>query len=135
MAKSFQLSIVAPDRNVAELEVESVTVPGIAGYFGVWAGHEPIIAALKPGIIEFLAGGGRQYASIGGGFAEVSPTNVTILADDAQLATEIDLAKAELDLEEALRALKGEVSTMTTGEAADAVERAMFRIRAAKKSS
>lgn len=137
MATAFQLSVVAPDRNVAELEVQSVVVPGLEGYFGVWAGHQPIIAALKPGLIEYVQSGQSQerYVAIGVGFAEVSPTRVTILADEAHIASEIDIAKAEAELEEAMKALKGEASSMTSVEATQAVERAMARIKAAKKAN
>lgn len=137
MPTAFNLSVVAPDRNVAELDVQSVVVPGLEGYFGVWAGHQPIIAALKPGLIEYVQSGESQhrYVAIGGGFAEISAARVTILADEAHIATEIDIAKAEAELEEAMKALKGEVSSMTTAEATHAVERAMARIKAAKKAN
>ena len=136
MSATFHLSVVAPDRSVAELEVQSITAPGIEGYFGVWAGHQPTIAALKAGLVEYRAVGeiDANYVAIGGGFAEVSAKSVTILADEAHLATEIDLSKAERELEEALKALKGEPSNMTSQEATQAVERAMARIRAAKKA-
>lgn len=121
---------------VVELEVTSLVAPGIMGYFGVWAGHQPLIAALKPGLVEYSAPGdpSPHYIAVGGGFAEVSNGGVTILADEAHIASEIDVAKAEADLEEAIRALKGGESTMTTTEATQAVERAMARIKAAKRS-
>lgn len=133
---SFSLSIVAPDRLVADMDVMSVTAPGLAGYFGVWANHQPMIAALKPGLVEYVASNdpSPQYVAIGGGFAEVSPGRVTILADDAYLATEINLARAEQELEEAMKALRGGESTMTSEEATEAVERALVRIKAAKKA-
>lgn len=131
----FSLSIVAPDRLVAEIDVMSVTAPGLAGYFGVWANHQPMISALKPGLVEYIAASDSspQYVAVGGGFAEVSPGRVTILADDAHIASEINLAKAEEELEEAMRALRGGESSMTTEEATEAVERALVRIKAAKK--
>lgn len=133
---SFSLSIVAPDRLVAEMDVTTVTAPGLAGYFGVWASHQPMIAALKPGLVEYQGASdpSPQYVAIGGGFAEVSPGRVTILADDAYLATEINLARAEQELDEAMKALRGGESTMTTEEATEAVERALVRIKAAKKA-
>jgi F-type H+-transporting ATPase subunit epsilon len=132
----FKLSVVAPDRLVAELDVASLVAPGIAGYFGVWKGHQPMIAALKPGLIEYISTDNQnQYVAIGGGFAEINGESVTILADDAHLATEIDVAKAEGELEEAMKALRGESSTMTTQEATQAVEKAMVRIKAAKRAN
>lgn len=134
---SFPLSVVAPDRLVAEVEVSSIVAPGLMGYFGVWAGHQPMIAALKPGLIEYQAPSdpNRYYVAIGGGFAEVSESGVTILADEAHMASEIDLGRAEAELEEAMRALRGESSSMTSQEATQAVERAMARIKAAKRAS
>lgn len=134
MAKNFQLAIVAPDRSVMDEPVQSVVVPGAAGYLGVLAGHLPMVAALKPGIVEYLGQNNqRQYVAVGGGFAEVTPNRVTILADSADLATEINVSSQEAALEEALKALRGENSSMNSEEATLEVERAMARIRAAKK--
>jgi F-type H+-transporting ATPase subunit epsilon len=135
MESSYKLSVVAPDRLVAEVETTSVTAPGFNGYFGVLNNHQPIIAALRPGLLEYVPAGSpheRHYIAVGGGFAEYSMGKMTILADEAHMATEIDIAKSERELEEALRALKGEASSMSSQEATEAVERAMVRIRAAK---
>ena len=131
MATSFQLSIVAPDRSVLDEPAESVIAPGSEGYFGVWAGHVPFIAALKPGIVEFSTAQGRQHVAVSGGFAEVTADKVTILADAAERATEIDVARAEAALENARRALRGEEANMTSEEAVHALERAMNRVKAA----
>lgn len=133
MAASFKLSIVAPDRLVAEVETSAVTAPGMSGYFGVWAGHQPIISALKPGILEYLVAGERHSIVIGGGFAEFSNNKMTVLADEAVMATEVDLARAEGDLEEARKVLRGESSSMSAEEATEVLDRAMAKIRAAKK--
>jgi F-type H+-transporting ATPase subunit epsilon len=133
MARAFHLSIVAPDRSVVETEVHSVIAPGLDGYFGVMAGHQPLIAALRPGILEYLdTANNRRYVAVGGGFAEVTGEHVTVLADDAVPSHEIDLAKAEEDLEEARRALRGEPSRYSNEQAVDALERAMNRVRAAR---
>lgn len=135
MATDFQLSIVAPDRSVLDEPVQQVIAPGVEGYFGVLAGHMPFIAALKPGIIEYSDGKtGRSHVAIGGGFAEVTPTKVTILADTAERATEIDMARAERALENARKALRGEESPVTREEAVHALDRAMNRIKAAQSA-
>ncbi len=136
MAQPFKLSVVAPDRSVVEVDVSSVMAPGLEGYFGVMAGHQPIIAALRAGLLEYIGvDGQRHIVAIGGGFAEFSLNKMTVLADDAYLAEEIELASVEAELEEARRALRGESSSMTAEAATQAVDRAMARIRAAKRAS
>jgi F-type H+-transporting ATPase subunit epsilon len=134
MARDFQLSIVAPDRSVVEDMAVSVVAPGVEGYFGVLAGHLPMVAALRPGIVEYLdTKNQRNHVAIGGGFAEVSGERLTILADSAALATEIDVKEEEMLLERARKALRGEDSDMSSSEATVEIERAMARIRAAKR--
>jgi F-type H+-transporting ATPase subunit epsilon len=135
MAREFALAVVAPDRAVVETTATAVIVPGTEGYFGVMAGHMPLIAALRPGVLEYVdATGRRHYVAMGGGFAEVSGDRVTVLADEAIPAPEIELSKAEAELEEARRALRGESSGMTADDAVQGVERAMVRVRAARNT-
>ena len=134
MAKEFSLSIVAPDRSVVEDQAVSVIAPGAQGYFGVMSGHIPMVAALRAGIVEYMdTKNQRNHVAIGGGFAEVSGERLTILADSAALATEIDLKDEEARLERARRALRGEDSEMSSTEATEEIDRAMARIRAAKR--
>lgn len=133
MAREFNLSVVAPDRSVVEETVLSVVAPGEDGYFGVMAGHVPLIAALKPGILEYVdPTNNRSYVYTGGGFIEVGPTGVTVLADEAQRANEIDVSRAEAMLEDSRRALRGEDSGMTTQDAVIEVDKAINRLRAAR---
>ena len=133
MAKQFLLSVVAPDKLVVEEQVNSIIAPGTEGYFGVWAGHAPIIAALRPGLVEYTdSTTNRHYIYIGGGFAEVQAEKVTILADEAERATDVDMARAEAHLEEARKALRGEDSSVDSVDAVLEVERAVSRIKAAR---
>ena len=133
MPTPFQLSVVAPDRSVVEETVTQMIAPGEAGYFGVWSAHAPLIAALKPGILEYTdMTNNRHYVYTGGGFAEVAADRVTILADEAQRATEIDASRAEAALEASRKSLRGEDSTMTQEEAVIEVERAINRMKAAR---
>lgn len=130
---SITLSVVAPDRSVVDETVASVLLPGREGYLGVMAGHEPFVVALRAGFLEFIdEKNQRQLLAIGGGFAEITGTRVTVLADSAEFAHEISLQEAERHLEEARRALRGESSTIGSEEAAHEIDRAMTRIRAAK---
>lgn len=133
MATEFQLSVVAPDKSVVEERVTTLVAPGTEGYFGVFAGHTPLVAALKPGMLEYLdASNNRHYVYIGGGFAEVKADRVTVLADEAARATDIDISEAEYRLEQARKALRGEDSDVSQEQAVLELDRAMSRIRAAR---
>lgn len=135
MAKNFRLSVVAPDRTVFEDTVQSAVVPGERGYMGVLCDHEPSIVALKTGIVEFTdASNQRHYVSISGGFLEVGGSSAIILANTAEKSTEIDIARAERALEEARRALRGDDGTMTSQQATEELDRAMTRLKAAKRN-
>lgn len=135
MAKMFKLSVVAPDRTVFEDEVPSLIVPGVSGYLGVWADHEPSIVALRSGVVELMdKNNQREHIAITGGFLEVSEGQAIILADDARLAKDIDVADEQAILEEARRALRGEASRFTVEQAQDELDRAMARMKAAKRA-
>lgn len=134
MAQEFRLSIVSPERTVFEGEVMGVIAPGTEGYFGIMAHHEPMVAALDVGIIEYsdkLAS--DNFVSISGGFLEVSEHGVVVLADDAMPAHEIDVETARAQLEEARSKLKGEGDTgVTNPEAVKQLRLAMNRLKAAQ---
>lgn len=135
MPSEFSLSIVAPDCQVLDEPVQSVIVPGSEGYFGVLSGHVPLIAALKPGFVEYRdQNSQRHFVAVDGGFAEVTPTRVSVLADAAARSTEIDVKKAEEDLERARLALQAGESPMSNEQAVLEIEKAANRIRVAKMS-
>src|SRR5207253_2375633 len=89
------LEVVTPDRSVVNERVDEVEIPGADGYFGVLPGHTPLLAALQVGQLWYRRGQDVQYLSIAFGFAEVQPDRVTILAQIAERADEIDIARAE----------------------------------------
>src|SRR6188474_3290417 len=89
------LEIVTPDRPLVREEVDEVEIPGAEGYFGVLPGHTPLLATLKVGELWYRKGAEKFYLSIALGFAEVLPDRVTILAELAERADEIDVARAE----------------------------------------
>lgn len=133
---NLELSVVAPDREVLSTSVETVMMPGLTGYFGVLPGHEPVVVALKPGIVEYVsADHGRHFVAVSGGFAQVNSEKVTILADAAEISTEVDASKAEAELEEARKALRGESSSMTAEQATSALEYASQRLRASRSKN
>ena len=90
------LEIVTPDRAIAHEQVDEVEIPGSEGYFGVLPGHTPLLASLKTGELWYRMGQDTFYLSVAFGFAEVLPDRVTILADHAGRAEEIDIARAEM---------------------------------------
>jgi len=91
----LELQIVTPDRPVVTEQVDEVQIPGAAGYFGVLPGHTPLLAALAVGELWYRKGQEKTYVSIARGFAEVLPDRVTILAQLAERAEEIDATRAE----------------------------------------
>lgn len=134
MASTFQLTVVAPDRTVFDEHVTSWVAPSSGGYLGVWSGHEPTLIALNPGVIEVTSADDQIHrVAVGGGFAEIRPDAVVVLAQEAKLASEIDVAEEERRVEEARKALRGEASEFSQAEARHELDRAMGRIRASKK--
>lgn len=133
MANTFQLSVVAPDRTVVERDVVSLVAPGVEGYLGIMAGHSPSIVALRTGLLEYRDPNTQNhFVAISGGFMEVDGKKVIVLADTAEIAAEIDIREAEEALDRARKALRGEDSTMNSQQAAEELERAMNRIKAAR---
>ena len=88
---TFHFDLVSPEQIVFSGEVEHVVVPGTEGEFGVLAGHAPLVAMLKPGILKIL-GPNEQRVMVVGGFAEVNPDGLTVLADRAIPVDELDPA-------------------------------------------
>jgi len=92
---SIQLEIVTPDKLLVREPVDEVEIPGTQGYFGVLPGHTPMLASLAVGEMWYRKGQERTYLSLAFGFAEVLPDRVTILAQIAERAEQIDPARAE----------------------------------------
>ena len=100
---TFHFELVSPERLVFAGEVMQVDVPGEEGDFGVFAGHAPYVATLKPGVLTIYGDGGPQRMVVRGGFAEVGPGGLTVLAEQAMPVSEIDaimIAQAVKDAEE-----------------------------------
>ena len=91
----LQLQIVSADRMLVNETVDEVEIPGADGYFGVLPGHTPLLALLQVGQLWYRQGQEMHYLVIAFGFAEVQPDRVTILAQMAERADEIDVARAE----------------------------------------
>ena len=90
---TFHLDLVSPEKLAFSGEVDQVDVPGFEGDFGVLAGHAPVVAVLRPGILTIITGGTRQKVIVTGGLAEVSEKGLTVLADVATSIQELDGAQ------------------------------------------
>lgn len=90
---TFHFDLVSPEKMAFSGEVDQVDVPGAEGDFGVLAGHAPVVAAIRPGILTVISGGSKQKIIVLGGIAEVSDKGLTVLADVATSIDELDRAK------------------------------------------
>jgi F-type H+-transporting ATPase subunit epsilon len=97
---TFHFELVSPDRISFSGEVDQVDVPGSEGDFGVLAGHAPLIALLRPGIMTVYAGGEETKLVVLGGFAEVGPNGLTVLADVATSLEDLDRAALQAQITE-----------------------------------
>ena len=128
---SFALEIVTPERVVYSSQVESVQAPGSEGSFGVLAGHMPLLTSLQVGALCFTEeGGDRVQMAVSGGFAEVGSERVTVLAETAERAEEIDTQRADSSRQRAEERLarrhEGEVDVI---RAQAALSRALNRLK------
>jgi len=132
--EKLQLKLYTPEKKIIEAEVHEVIAPGIEGEFGVLPGHIPFITALKIGELTFRTGQKVERLAVAWGYAEVLPEQVTILAETAELASQIDVERAIRAKERAeaqLRKLSLEDKEHT--QALAALQRAINRIQVASK--
>jgi len=132
MAK-LRLEIVTAERVVYSEDVDMVVAPGVEGQLGILPHHAPLLTALKLGELEVKKDGEVTYMAIGGGFLEVLGDKVIVLADTAERAEEIDVARAEAAkrrAEERLRERRPEIDVV---RAEAALRRALLRLRVAER--
>jgi len=99
MAETTQFELVSPEKLLYSEAAEMVVVPGTEGYFGVLPRHAPMISTLEPGVIDIYQNGSvAERIFVAGGFAEVTETRCTVLAEEAQVLKDVDTAKVESDL-------------------------------------
>jgi len=135
MAGTIRLEVVTPEKIVVSEEAQIVMAPGVLGEFGVLIGHTPFLTALKNGVVRFNDSKGDEHSIfVSGGFAEVLPDRVTILAESAERRRDIDVERARAALERAQKRL----AEMRTKEEIDftraqaALQRAILRLRIAE---
>jgi len=97
---TFHFDLVSPEKLAFAGEVDQVDVPGVEGDFGVLAGHAPVIAAVRPGILTIISGGTRQKIIVLGGLAEMSEKGLTVLANVATSIEELDRAQFAAEISE-----------------------------------
>ena len=132
----IQLEVVTPERLVSSEEVDEVTAPGALGEFGVLPGHTPFLTTLGVGELSYRIGTQWRYLAITWGYAEVMPNNVTILAQTAEMAEEIDIERAERAqrrAEERLHEWSTRGADIDFERASIALQRAFTRLRVASR--
>jgi len=90
MGENIQVEIVSPEQLVFSEQADSITVPGLEGYFTIMGEHAPIMSILKPGFITVNAGKGKSTFYVAGGFADISPAGITILAEETKTSADFN---------------------------------------------
>ena len=130
MAGTFSLRIVSPEGNVLKEDVEFVVLPGGLGELGILPNHAPLISGLDVGVIRYTLNGTIKRVAITGGFVEVIDNTAIVLADTAELAEEIDLARALEAKERAEKRLSARSNEIDLRRVEFALRRAAARINA-----
>ena len=106
MADTLRLRLVTPERSLLDEEVDEVTAPGVMGEFGVLPNHITFLSTLEAGRLTYKKGGQTRRLAVSGGFAEVVDNVVTVLADAAEFAEEIDVERARTAWQQAEEQIK-----------------------------
>jgi len=131
---TLHLKIVTPEREIFSGDVNMVIAPGSEGDLGILPRHTPLLSGLRPGELRIKRDGEDDIAmAIGGGFIEVEPETVLILADSAERADEIDLARAEAARQRALAALADRQGVADLAATEAALRRALVRLKVARR--
>jgi F-type H+-transporting ATPase subunit epsilon len=135
LPEAIELQIVTPERHVLQETVQSVEIPGKEGYLGVLPGHAPLLTELGVGILAYRKGSENRFLTVIGGYAEVLPDRVIVLAEISEKAEEIDRARSQAAHDRA------QAELAKHGIAADeyererlALERALIRMQAAGRT-
>ncbi len=131
----LQLEVVTPERLAYSDEVDEVVCPGIEGELGILPHHAPLLTTLGLGELKIRKGGEEEFFAIAGGFLQVLPDRVVVMAETAELGTEIDLQRAQIAREEAERTLEaaGYLEPPDLARARAGLQKALLRIRVAER--
>jgi F-type H+-transporting ATPase subunit epsilon len=130
----IQLTIVTPERQLVNEQVDELQIPGAEGYLGVLPGHAPLFTELKVGELSYRKGNTWTSLAVAWGFAEVLPDQVRVLAETAERAHEIDLERAMRAKERAEQRLSRGSDDLNYDRALIALQRALIRIQVARKA-
>src|SRR5260221_83692 len=133
MAETIQLEIVTPERLVVNTVASEIQIPGKDGYLGILPGHAPLITEIAVGEITYRSVSEQKRLAVAWGFAEVLPEKITILAETAERAEDIDVARAQAAKQRAEETLR-KTGAVGDPEAEDALRRASARLEVAAKS-
>jgi F-type H+-transporting ATPase subunit epsilon len=134
MADKLELEVVTPDRLVARETVDIVMAVGAWGEFGILPDHIPFLTTLQAGELRYRRDGQLEYMAVTGGFAEISDNKVTILAEAAERAQEIDIDRARRAKERAERRLaQAKTEAIDYARAESALKRSLVRLNIVKK--
>lgn len=125
MADKLHFNLVSPERELMSADVDQVDIPGAEGWMGVFANHAPLMTTLSPGMVRIRTGSEEKRIFVRGGFAEVSPAGLTVLAEEAMPAEELSaerIAQAVKDAEE-------DVADADTDEKRLAASQALDRLK------
>lgn len=137
-SEQIHLELVTPDKLGVRDSVLAVSLPGREGYFGVLAGHAPLLSELKPGELSYAQGTVNHYLCVNWGFAEVLPHRVTVLVETCERPEEIDVeraSKARERAEERLRRAGAGDVEIDALRAQRALQRSMARLEVAQRAS
>jgi F-type H+-transporting ATPase subunit epsilon len=134
MAETFELEVATPERLVIREAASEAQIPASNGYIGVLPGHAPLLSQLGTGYASYVAAGRKSYFALHGGFVEVLPDKVRVLAETVEKAEEIDVQRAEVALKRAQEQLSDPHVEMDPALALSAMFRAQARLEAAAQA-
>jgi len=128
MADKLHFALVSPERELFNGEVDHVVVPGSEGEFGVMPNHAPVMSVIKPGALRVINDGAERLIFVNGGFADVTPDGLTVLAEEAIDLGDIDAA----ELEQQLKSAQEDLRDANSDEKREAAQRALSRLETMK---
>ncbi len=136
MADTLQLQLATPERILVDEQVNTVEIPGRSGYFGVLAGHAPLLSALDPGVLTFDGGSSSDHEFfVDGGFVEVFENHVRVLADHAEPKQNVEAGNAQQQLNDGNEALRKAQTPHEVDQAMGNVKKAQARLDVAGKKA
>lgn len=127
----IDLQIVTPERLILKESTDEVVIPGSLGYLGVLPGHIPLLTSLKIGEIKYRKGNKYSYIAVSWGFAEILPDRVTILAELAEAAEDIDIERAKVSMEKASQQIQSKNGDLLSAQVS--LEKALTRLQVASR--